>query len=120
MYTTIKSISTHCCISGDSNRRYQGKYMLILRHMKIKSSSKKSTENTNRLSKDFTVVSLDESFFFFDSLVRKIWIYKDSRPVATITGSHRNFCIFGAITLKESSYSDNLKGLVRRIRSMNC
>ena len=74
--------------------------MLILRHMKIKSSSKKSTQNTNWLSKDFTVVSLDESFFFFDSLVRKVWIYKDSRPVVTITGSHRNFCIFGAISLE--------------------
>jgi len=43
---------------------------------------------------------LDESFFFFDSLVRKVWIYKDSRPVVTITGSHRNFCIFGAISLE--------------------
>ena len=27
-------------------------------------------------------------------------IYKDSRPVATITGSHRNFRIFGAINLE--------------------
>jgi transposase len=43
---------------------------------------------------------LDESFFFFDSLVRKVWIYKDSRPVVTITGSHRNFCMFGAISLE--------------------
>ena len=43
---------------------------------------------------------MDESFFFFDSLVRKVWIYKDSRPVVTITGSHRNFCIFGAINLE--------------------
>ena len=26
--------------------------------------------------------------------------YKDSRPVVTITGSHRNFCMFGAISLE--------------------
>ena len=45
----------------------------------------------------FTVVSLDESFFFFESLVRKLWIYKDSRPVVTVTGSHKHFCMFGAI-----------------------
>jgi hypothetical protein len=25
------------------------------------------------LSKDFTAVSVDESFFFFDSLIRKVW-----------------------------------------------
>ena len=68
------------------------------------------------LPKDITVVSLDESFFFFDNLVRKVWIYKDSRPVVTITGSHRNFCIFGAINLEgkqlfrqfESSNEDTL------------
>jgi hypothetical protein len=39
---------------------------------------------------------LDESFFF-DSLKRRVWIYKDSRP---ITGSHRNLFMFGAISLK--------------------
>jgi len=52
------------------------------------------------LSKDFTAVSVDESFFFFDSLIRKVWIYKDSRPVVTITGSHRNLSMFGAISLE--------------------
>jgi transposase len=43
---------------------------------------------------------MDESFFFFDSLIRKVWIYKDSRPVVTITGSHRNLSMFGAISLE--------------------
>ncbi|MDX1373241.1 MAG: hypothetical protein R3321_12260 [Nitrososphaeraceae archaeon] len=37
--------------------------------------------------KEFTVVSLDESFFFYDSVVRKIWIREDERPVIRITGS---------------------------------
>ena len=44
-------------------------------------------------------VSLDESFFFFDSLVRKVWIFKDTRPVVRITGSHQQSSLFGAISL---------------------
>ncbi len=47
----------------------------------------------------FTAVSLDESFFFYDSLVRRLWIHKDSRPVIRLIGSHRHFCMFGAISL---------------------
>lgn len=54
----------------------------------------------DNLPKGFTAVSMDESFFFFDSLIRKVWIYKDSRPVVTITGSHRKLSLFGAISLK--------------------
>jgi hypothetical protein len=54
----------------------------------------------DHLPKDFTAVSLDESFFYFDSFIRRVWIYKDSRPVVTITGSHRNLSMFGAISLK--------------------
>jgi hypothetical protein len=50
---------------------------------------------------DFTAVSLDESFFFFDSFIRRILIYKDSRPVVTITGSYKNLSMFGATSLKE-------------------
>jgi transposase len=54
----------------------------------------------DNLHKGFTAVSMDESFFFFDSLVKRVWIHKDSRPVVTITGSHRNLSMFGAISLK--------------------
>ena len=43
---------------------------------------------------------MDESFFFFDSLVKRVWIYKDFRPVVTITGSHRSLSMFGAISLQ--------------------
>jgi transposase len=43
---------------------------------------------------------MDESFFFFDSLVKGVWIYKDFRPVVTITGSHRSLSMFGAIGLQ--------------------
>ena len=29
-----------------------------------------------------------------------MWIDKNARPVVTVTGSHRHFCIFGAISLE--------------------
>jgi hypothetical protein len=48
----------------------------------------------------FTVVSLDESFFFYDSLVRRIWIEQEKRPVVRITGSHKHSCIFGAMNIE--------------------
>ena len=47
----------------------------------------------------FTVVSLDESFFFYDSLVRRVWIDERKRPIIRVTGSHKHSCIFGAISL---------------------
>ena len=34
-------------------------------------------------------IHIDESFFFYDSLVRKVWIKKDERPVVRITRSHQ-------------------------------
>ena len=65
--------------------------------------SKKSQGNTGRFNikkrKGFTAVSLDESFFFYDSLVRKVWVDKNFRPVVTVTGSHRHSCLFGAVGL---------------------
>ena len=48
----------------------------------------------------FTVVSTDESFFFYDSLVRKVWIKHDERPVVRITGSHQESVLFGATSLE--------------------
>ena len=48
----------------------------------------------------FTVVSTDESFFFYDSLVRKVWIVKDERPIVRITGSHQESVLFGATSLE--------------------
>jgi transposase len=47
----------------------------------------------------FSVVSLDESFFFYDSLVRRVWIDESKRPIVQVTGSHKHSCIFGAICL---------------------
>ena len=53
-----------------------------------------------RQEKGFTLVSLDESFFFYDSLVRRVWIEECKRPVVKITGSHKHLCLFGATSLE--------------------
>ena len=56
----------------------------------------------------FTIVSLDESFFFYDSLVRRVWIDENKRPIVRVTGSHKHSCIFGAISIEgNNSYSDS-------------
>lgn len=49
--------------------------------------------------KEFAIVSLDESFFFYDSLVRRVWIDAKKRPVVRITGSHELSCLFGAVSM---------------------
>ena len=54
----------------------------------------------SRCQKGFTIVSLDESFLFYDSLVRKVWIEECKRPVVRITGSHKHSCLFGAIDIE--------------------
>ena len=52
------------------------------------------------LQKEFTVVSLDESFFFYDSIVRKVWITNNERPIVRISGSHQESVLFGATSLE--------------------
>ena len=49
--------------------------------------------------KEFEIVSLDESFFFYDSLVRRVWITKEKRPVVRIISSHEISCLFGAVSM---------------------
>jgi hypothetical protein len=44
----------------------------------------------NEEEKGFALVSLDESFFFYDSLVRRVfWIDEKKRPILRVTGSHK-------------------------------
>src|SRR6185312_1753391 len=63
--------------------------------------------------KGFTVVSLDESFFFYDSLVRRVWIDARKRPVVKITDSHEHSCLFGAVDM------DGNKQLFRQYNKFN-
>jgi hypothetical protein len=51
--------------------------------------------------KEIAIVSLDESFFFYDSLVRRVWIDAKKRPVVRITGSHELSCLFGAVSMMD-------------------
>ena len=68
-----------------------------------------SAASATRQKIGFTVVSLDESFFFYDSLVRRVWIDEKKRPIVRITGSHKHSCIFGAVSMEgRSNYSDSM------------
>jgi len=51
------------------------------------------------LPEGFTVVALDESFFFYDTLIKRLWIEEGKRPIAKVTGSHKHSCVFGALSL---------------------
>ena len=55
---------------------------------------------TRYQKKGFTIVSTDESFIFYDSLVRRVWIDEKKRPVVRVTGSHKHSCLFGAINME--------------------
>jgi len=46
------------------------------------------------------IVSTDKSFFCYDSLVRRVWIIKDERPVVRIIGSHLESVLFGTTSLE--------------------
>src|SRR5437868_9202796 len=60
---------------------------------------KTNLELLRELPQGFAIVCLDESFFIYDSLVRRVWIEKGSRPVVTVTGSHRHSVLYGALSL---------------------
>jgi transposase len=66
----------------------------------VGTSSPSSHQHQKKRKKDFTIVSLDESFFFYDSLVKRVWIEEGKRPVVRITGSHQYSCLFGAVDIK--------------------
>ncbi len=52
----------------------------------------------------FTLVSLDESFFFYESLVRRVWFEQEKRPVVRVTGSYKHSCIFGTISMEGKQF----------------
>jgi hypothetical protein len=55
---------------------------------------KKKKKKKKKQRKDFTIVFLDESFFIYDSLVRRVWIDAKKKPVIRIIGSHQYSCLF--------------------------
>ena len=48
-----------------------------------------------------TAVCMDESVFVYDSVVRRVWAKKGSRPRVMTTGSHKKIFEFGSVTLNE-------------------
>jgi transposase len=77
------------------------------------SPSSSHQHEKKKKGKDFTIVSLDESFFFYDSLVRRVWIDAKKRPVVRIMGSHEISCLFGAVSM------DSNKQLFRQYDRFN-
>ena len=87
---------------------------------------KRAREILDDLPDGFTVVSTDESFFFFDSLVRRVWIKKNERPIVRVTGSHQQSILFGSTSLEgkqlfrqydwfnENTFLDYLKQVHRK------
>lgn len=75
------------------------------KHRRFKRAKRGIQKKTNKIfvniwyKKDFTIVSLNESFFFFDCLARREWINENKRPVVRTTGSHKHSCLFVAMNL---------------------
>ncbi len=59
----------------------------------------KQQQHKKKEKEGFTIISLDESFFFYDSPIRRVWIEENKRPVVRVTGSHKHTCIFGAVNM---------------------
>ena len=68
--------------------------ILVDKHIQQQQQQQQQQQET-----EFTVVSLDESFFFYNALVRRVWIEQKKRPIVRVTGSHKHSCIFGTIGL---------------------
>ncbi len=50
---------------------------------------------------EFNSISLDESFFLYDSLVRMVcWIDENKRSIVRVAGSHQHSCISGAVSME--------------------
>ncbi len=50
-----------------------------------------------------TAICMDESVFVYDSIVRKVWAKKGSKPMIVTTGSHKKFFEFGSVALDKST-----------------
>jgi len=88
--------STGSSTSGVSSRRFQRRFTSTHHQKRRRRISKKAKEILEQLQEGFTVVALDETFFYYDSLIKKV---AGKRPVAKVTGSHKHSCVFGALSI---------------------
>ena len=86
-----KSTCKHSITRRERGFQKKVTQVLVDRQQQQQQQQQEKEENAG-----FTIVSLDESFFFYDSLVRRVWIDESKRPIVRVTGSHKHSCIFGA------------------------
>ena len=61
-----------------------------------------------------TAVCMDESVFVYDSVVRRVWAKKGSRPRVMTTGSHKKIFKFGSATLNGSTLFRSYSSMTSR------
>lgn len=61
-----------------------------------------------------TAVCMDESVFVYDSIVRKVWARKGSKPRIITTGSHKKIFAFGAVALDGSTLFRSYESMTSR------
>jgi transposase len=61
-----------------------------------------------------TAVCMDESIFVYDSIVRRVWARKGSKPRIMTTGSHKKVLLSGAVALDGSTLFRSYEGMASR------
>lgn len=61
-----------------------------------------------------TAICMDESIFVYDSIVRKVWAKKGSKPRVMTTGSHKKIFEFGSVALDGSTLFRSYEGIASR------
>ena len=61
-----------------------------------------------------TAVCMDESVFVYDSVVRRVWAKKGSRPRVMTAGSHKKVLLSGSVALDGSTLFRSYEGIASR------
>ena len=61
------------------------------------------------------MITEDESFIYFDSTSRRVWIRKGKTPIRLVTGSHAKLLVFGALTLSGKQTFRTLKIKAKKV-----
>ena len=112
-YTYIYTVLTH----------KWGFKQKVPRKVHVNTASKEEKERFKKEPERYWILSkkkisqqylLDESFFFYDSLVRRVWIRKDERPVVKITGSPSRISFVWCYKFRrKTTISDSMIGLTK-------
>lgn len=61
-----------------------------------------------------TAVCMDESVFVYDSIVRRVWAKRGSKPRVITTGSHKKVLLSGSVALDGSTLFRSYEGIASR------